>query len=75
MAVNVVWNQYMALPPNDTEKRTAAFKQMVSFATFTINTWPGKPDADDARMLLGLLYLFNDKVDDALKISLGLIAL
>ena len=47
--------------------RETAFKQTEKMATFTINNWPGKPEADDARMLLGLLYLFNNKVDDALK--------
>ena len=49
-------------------KGRTRLQQVDKMAMFTINNWPGKPEADDARMLLGLLYLFNNKVDDALKL-------
>ena len=41
---------------------------MEKMAKFAISNWPGKPEADDARMLLGLLYLNSNKIDDALKL-------
>ncbi|HZZ72195.1 MAG TPA: hypothetical protein VFE24_08070 [Pirellulales bacterium] len=46
-----------------------ALERMNQDAEYTIATWPGKPEADDARMLLGQasLVIGKGKIDEALK--------
>jgi tetratricopeptide (TPR) repeat protein len=50
------------------EKREAALNRLIQIANFTTNTWPNKPEADDARMALGQASLVIGKADEALEI-------
>ena len=67
LAVTVLVNQFVNIPANDVEKKEAAMKQVIQAAQATADNWPGKPEADDARMTLGKLYLFNSDAKQALK--------
>ena len=63
----------LALYANSNEKdRDAAFERLSKIAEYTVATWPGKPEADDARMGLGKALRVNGKLDEALKAFTGI---
>jgi cellulose synthase operon protein C len=65
LRVAVALNLFASAPA---EAKEDALKRLTDFANFTIANWPGKPEADDARMNLGQAALVQDKPDEALKV-------
>ncbi len=47
-------------------KKTAALERLKKYARLTEEAWPGKPEADDARMMLAQADLVQGKSDEAL---------
>jgi hypothetical protein len=66
LAVNVKFAQYLAVPTKDAKQRAKVMQEAIDWAKYTADSWPGKPEADDARMVLGKLYLHEHKYDLAL---------
>ena len=69
LAVTALFNQFVGVP-NDAaskEKKKAAMERVIAAAHLTADNWPGRPEADDARMDLGILYIFCGDTKQALK--------
>ena len=49
------------------ENKESARERLVKIAEYTIQNWPGKPEADGVRILLGQLSVSTGKVEEALK--------
>ena len=63
LAVSAALNLYAAAPEG---KKTAALERLKKYARLTEEAWPGKPEADDARMMLAQADLVQGKIDEAL---------
>ncbi len=63
LAVSAALNLYSAAPEG---KKKAALERLKQYARLTEEAWPGKPEADDARMLLAQADLVQGKIEDAL---------
>jgi hypothetical protein len=63
LAVSAALNLYAGAPE---AKKAAALERLKKYALLTEETWPGKPEADDARMMLAQADLVQGKIDDAL---------
>jgi hypothetical protein len=63
LAVSAALNLYAAAPE---AKKTAALERLKKYARLTEEAWPGKPEADDARMMLAQADLVQGKIDEAL---------
>jgi predicted Zn-dependent protease len=59
---------YTAVPATEKEKKKAARETFEKIAKFVIDTWPNKPEADDARMTLAQDALNRGDAEGALKI-------
>ena len=67
LRVTVKLNQYTAVPDGNRKEKAEALQAVIESAKLTTNTWPGRPEADDARMTLGQAYRVNHEIDKALK--------
>jgi len=63
LAVSAALNLYAAAPE---DKKTASLERLKKYAKLTEDAWPGKPEADDARMMLAQADLVQGKTDQAL---------
>jgi hypothetical protein len=63
LAVSAALNMYAAAPEG---KKAAALERLKKYARLTEEAWPGKPEADDARMMLAQADLVQGKIDEAL---------
>jgi hypothetical protein len=63
LAVSAALNLYAAAPEG---KKAAALERLKKYARLTEEAWPGKPEADDARMMLAQADLVQGKIDEAL---------
>ncbi len=63
LAVKAAFGLYSTAPA---DKREAARDRLVKIAQFTLDNWPGKPEADGVRLLLGQVSISMGKVDEAL---------
>jgi tetratricopeptide (TPR) repeat protein len=68
LAMAAALNLYVSVPPSDTVNRQAALSRLEAIAKFTEATWPGKAEADDARIYLGQSLLARGEVDKALAV-------
>jgi len=59
---------YKAVPADKKDQKGKALERLEELAKFTIDNWPGKREADDARMALGQASLVQGKSDEALKV-------
>jgi hypothetical protein len=66
LAVDVKFYQYQQIRPNRAQERAEALQEVIAAAKYATDSWPAKPEADDARMILGKLYLADRKTDKAL---------
>lgn len=65
LAVGAALDLVVSAPEN---KRDEALNRLRRMAEYTAATWPGKPEADDARMALGQASLVQRKTDEALAV-------
>jgi TolA-binding protein len=65
MAVTATLNLYVAAPA---DKKPETLERLIRVANFTATTWPGRPEADEARMKVGEASLVTGKVDEALAV-------
>lgn len=63
LAIQAALNLYVTSPA---DKRDGALQRLVNIANYTIQKWPGKPEADEARINLGRASLAQGKVDEAI---------
>ncbi len=63
LAVSAALNLYAAAPEG---KKAAALERLKKYARLTEEAWPGKPEADDARMMLAQADLVQGKIGEAL---------
>jgi hypothetical protein len=63
LAVSAALNLYASAPEG---KKAAALERLKKYARLTEDAWPGKPEADDARMMLAQADLVQGKIDEAL---------
>ena len=63
LAVSAALNLYSAAPEG---KKSAALDRLKKYAKLMEDTWPGRPEADDARMMLAQADLVQGKIDEAL---------
>ncbi len=68
LGVAAALNFYVAVPANEAGKKQAALEQLERIAEFTEKSWPGKPEADDARLCRGQALLARGKIDEALAV-------
>ena len=68
LSVYAALNLYASTPEEPKEKKDAALQRLIKIATFLTNTWPQKPEADDARIALGNSHLVGGRIDEALKV-------
>jgi len=68
LRVAAALNLYVAVPADKKDQKAEALKRLEELAKFTVANWPGKPEADDARMALGQASLVQGKTDEALKV-------
>ena len=66
LAVGVKFYQYQAIPVKQAKERAAALQEVIDAAEYTRKNWPAKPEADDARMILGRLYFADGETDKAM---------
>lgn len=65
LAVGAALELFAAAPE---AQRPDALERLKKMADYTMAKWPGKPEADDARMALGQASLVSGKADEALKV-------
>jgi hypothetical protein len=65
LAVAAALNLYNAAPA---EKKNSALERLKKYAKLMEDTWPGRPEADDARMMLAQADLIQGKIDGALAV-------
>ncbi|MGD0382377.1 MAG: hypothetical protein ABSA77_02570 [Thermoguttaceae bacterium] len=63
LAVSAALNLYAAAPEG---KKAEALKRLQKYARLTEDSWPGRPEADDTRMMLAQADLVQGKIDEAL---------
>ncbi|MGD0656184.1 MAG: hypothetical protein ABSA16_17750 [Thermoguttaceae bacterium] len=63
LAVSAALNLYSAAPK---DKKAEALKRLKKYASLAEDSWPGRPEADDARMMLAQADLVQGKIDEAL---------
>jgi hypothetical protein len=63
LAVSAALNLYAAAPEG---KKAEALKRLKKYARLAEDSWPGRPEADDARMMLAQADLVQGKIDEAL---------
>jgi hypothetical protein len=63
LAVSAALNLYSAAPEG---KKSAALERLKKYAKLMEDAWPGRPEADDARMMLAQADLVQGKIDEAL---------
>lgn len=66
LAVAAALNLYVNTPPSDPQKKQAALHQLERIAQYTETHWPGKPEADEARIYRGQALLARGELDKAL---------
>lgn len=66
MAVDAQLRLYASLPADQPRQRAEALDLLTKLATEVETRWPGKPQADDARMALAQAALVRGEVDQAL---------
>ena len=66
LGATILLNQYLAVSANSGDDKAAALARVIRLAQFTINTWPGRPEADDARMTRGQAYVVANQIDEAM---------
>ncbi len=66
LAASAALGLYAAVPPGEPLKKQEALGQLQQIVSFTETTWPGRPEADDARMVLGKASLLERKFDEAI---------
>ena len=64
LAVSCALELFSAAP--DEAGKAAAFTRMDALASFVIKNWPGKPEADDARMMMAQGYLGKNDYKEAI---------
>jgi len=57
---------YAAVPDGDAVGKQRALQRLQEFVAFTESNWPGKAEADDARMALGKVSLVERRFDEAI---------
>ena len=65
LAVGAALNLYVNAPD---DKKPEALKRLTELAQFTETNWPGRPEADDARMARGQAKLAVNQVPEAIDI-------
>lgn len=65
LQMNVAMNDYANAMDKEKAVKDAALKNVLDIANSIIETWPGKPEADAARLTLGRLKIVNDQIDEA----------
>jgi len=68
LAMAAALNLYVGVPANDATNRQAAMARLERIAKLTEETWPGKAEADDARIYLGQALLARGEVDKAIAV-------
>jgi hypothetical protein len=63
LAVSAALNLYAAAPE---DKKTESLNRLKKYAKLVEDAWPGRPEADDARMMLAQAGLVQGKIDEAL---------
>jgi len=66
LAASAALGLYAAVPPGEPLKKQEALNQLQQIVSFTETTWPGRPEADDARMVLGKASLLERNFDEAI---------
>ena len=66
LAMAAALNLYVGVPANDATNRQAAMARLERIAKLTEETWPGKAEADDARIYLGQAFQARGEVDKAI---------
>ena len=59
---------YSAIPASDKENKMAAMEKLEKIVKFTADAWPGKPEADDARIVLAQAALNRGETQARLSI-------
>jgi hypothetical protein len=65
LAVSAALNLYVVAPG---DKKEAALERLQQLAKYAAATWPDKPEADEARMMLAQASLAQGKIDQALAV-------
>ena len=65
LAMAAALNLYVAVPATETVNKQVARAKLERLAEFTENTWPGKPEADDARIYRGQALEARGELDKA----------
>ena len=68
LAMAAALNLFASVPAADATNRQAALRRLERIAKFTEETWPGKAEADDARIYLGQALLARGEVEKALAV-------
>lgn len=63
LAVKAAFGLYSTATP---DKRESARDKLIKVAQFTLDNWPGKPEADGVRILLGQVSISMGKVEEGL---------
>lgn len=63
LAVKAAFGLYSNATP---DKREAARDRLIKVAQFTLDNWPGKPEADGVRILLGQVSITMGKADEGM---------
>jgi tetratricopeptide (TPR) repeat protein len=75
LLLTVVTNQYATTlegdeksDPDIKDKQAAALKKLIATAQGIIDVWPGRPVADSARLALGRIEVYGERMDKAMEI-------
>ncbi len=68
MAAAAILAQYAALPATAPVEKQKAMAQLQEIVAFADSQWPGKPEADDARLAMGKVSLVERRYDDAIRV-------